>query len=402
LIKIESIEGIPVTIPGRAPILTSYGSLKSWARTIIRITADNGLIGYGDVSARVRPETIKTFERTLRGVSPWSTTVISARIKNWNYYPWQALEPIMAGIEMACLDLQGKSAQLPVYELLGGKVRDRVPVSGYLFYSHANPDGSEQVHTPDDIVGLAKRWVENFGFDTLKLKGGYFTPETDRDSLAALKDAFGPDIKLRLDPQGSWTVGTAIRIGHDLDKIGLEYYEDPCLGIPAMATVRRAVNTPLSTNMCVTNFEQFGPGLTAGAVDIVLSDLWYWGGMRPTIELDRMCAATGLDIGIHSGTELGIGWAAMIHAGVAMPHVTLAADAMYTHLTDDIIVGEMLLPKDGYISPPEGVGLGIEIDEVKLEKYRKLATSGAAADRFVEPSLADSARPGWYPSMPAW
>ena len=128
--RIETIEGIPVTIPGRAPILTSYGSLTSWARTIVRITTDNGLIGYGDVSARVKPETLKTFEPSLRGLSPWSTNVIGARIKNWNYYPWQKLEPIMAGIEMACLDLQGKAAQVPVYELLGGKVSDTIPVSG--------------------------------------------------------------------------------------------------------------------------------------------------------------------------------------------------------------------------------------------------------------------------------
>src|SRR5690606_21718262 len=103
-VKIESIEGIPVTIPGRAAILTSYGSLKSWSRTIIKITTDNGLVGWGDVSARIRPETLKTFEHMLRGVSPWSTTVISTRIRNWNYYPWQAMEPIMAGIEMACID----------------------------------------------------------------------------------------------------------------------------------------------------------------------------------------------------------------------------------------------------------------------------------------------------------
>lgn len=400
--RIEKIEGIPVTIPGRAPILTSYGSLTSWARTVVRITTDNGIVGYGDVSARVKPETLKTFEASLRGESPWSTSVICGRIKNWNYYPWQKLEPIMAAIEMACLDIQGKAAEVPVYELLGGKVRDSIPVSGYLFYSHANKDGSEEVHTPDDIVDLAKRFVDKYGFSTLKLKGGYFSPETDRDSLFALRETFGRDMRLRLDPQGSWTTTTAIRIGRELDAIGLEYYEDPCWGTAAMATVRRAVSTPMSTNMCVTSFEEFGPGLAAGAVDIVLSDLWYWGGLRPTMELDRLCSATGLDVGIHSGTELGIGWAAMIHAGVAMPHCTLAADAMYIHLTDDIIKGGRLLPVDGRIAPPEGVGLGIEIDEEKLAKYSTLATSGAAVDRFLNPALADMARPGWFPSMPAW
>ena len=125
--------------------------------------------------------------------------------------------------------------------------------------------------------------------------------------------------------------------------------------------------------------------------------------MRPTIELDRLCAAMGLDVGIHSGTELGIGWAAMIHAGVAMPHCTLAADAMYAHLTDDIIKGGRAFPVDGRIAPPEGVGLGIEIDEEKLAKYASVSRPRAppSTGSSIRPSRI-MARPGWLPSMPAW
>jgi glucarate dehydratase len=134
----------------------------------------------------------------------------------------------------------------------------------------------------------------------------------------------------------------------------------------------------------------------------VLADLWYWGGMRNVIALDRVGQVTGADIGMHSGGELGIGWAAMTHAAAAMPNLKLAVDNMNLHLVDDIIVGGKRVPKDGVIAPPDGPGLGVEIDEAKLDKYHKLATSGAATDRFLNPKLADSARPDWYPKSPAW
>jgi glucarate dehydratase len=234
------------------------------------------------------------------------------------------------------------------------------------------------------------------------LKGGYYAPEVDRDTLEAFRDTFGRDMRLRLDPQGSWTPATAIRIGRALDAIGLEYYEDPCWNAAAMAQVRRSVTTPLATNMCVTQFEEFYPAVALGAIDIVLADLWYWGGIRATMAVDRMCAAAGIDLGMHSSAELGIGWAAMIHTAAAMPNLKLAIDCMNLHLTDDIIVGGKIEPKDGMVAPPDGPGLGVEVDEEKLARYAALATSGTASDRFLDPTLADSARPGWHPRMPSW
>jgi glucarate dehydratase len=169
-----------------------------------------------------------------------------------------------------------------------------------------------------------------------------------------------------------------------------------------MARVRKSVRTPLATNMCVTSFEEFYPATQLGAVDVVLADLWYWGGLRSTLMTDRLCSAAGLDLGMHSGGELGIGWAAMIHTASAMPHLRLAIDNMNLHLADDILVGGKLGPKDGEIAPPEGPGLGIQIDEEKIRQYQALAASGKAVDRFLNPGLADTARPGWVPQMPTW
>lgn len=399
---IEAVEHIAVTVPIEAPVLTCYGSLGSYSRTLIKITTETGVVGWGETSGRYKADIVKRFEPVLAGASPWESSAIIQRIKNWNYYPYEKPEPLMAAVEMALLDIQGKIAEEPIYRLLGGRAHAKIPVASYLFFRHANADGKGEIHNADQAVAFAREQVERYGFGAIKLKGGYYSPETDRDVLEALRDTFGRDMKLRLDPQGSWTPVTAVRIGRDLDRIGLEYYEDPCWNAAQMAKVKHSVTTPLATNMCVTQFEDFYPAVAMGAVDVVLADLWYWGGIRATMAVDRMCAAAGVDLGMHSGAELGIGWAAMLQTAAAMPHLRLAADCMNLHLVDDIIVGGKIEPRDGVVSAPDAPGLGIEVDEAKVEKYRALASSGAATDRLINPQLADTARPGWYPQLPTW
>ena len=399
---IASIECLPVTVPIEAPVLTCYGSLAVYTRNVIRITTEGGLVGWGECSGRVRADTFRLFDANLRGLSVFETALITGRIKNWNYYAYQKPEPMMAAIEMACLDLQGKILGSPLHDILGGRSVAKVPVASYTFYRHRNERGEGEIHTVDGIVAFARDQVARYGFNTVKLKGGYFPPEVDRDALEALRDTFGRNLRLRIDTQGAWTPATAIRIGRDIDRIGLEYYEDPCWNAAQMARVRKSVATPLATNMCVTCFEEFHQGVEIGAVDVVLADLWYWGGPRNNIVLDAMCAASGVDVGMHSGGELGIAWAAMLHTASAMPHLRLAIDNMNLHLVDDIIVGGKIVPVGGEVAPPEGPGLGIEVDEAKLAHYSTLARSGTAVDRLTNPALADSERPGWYPKMPSW
>ncbi|WP_108660226.1 mandelate racemase/muconate lactonizing enzyme family protein [Acuticoccus kandeliae] len=401
-LAIESIDIIPVVVPIEAPILTCYGSLGSYSRAVVRITTSNGIVGWGETSGRYKADIFNRFAPIIVGANPWDSGTIIQRIKNWNYYPYETPEPLMAAIEMALLDIQGKVIGEPIYRLLGGRAHTSVEVASYLFFRHANADGHGEIHTVEDVLAFARDQASRYGFGAMKLKGGYFEPNFDRDVMEALRAEFGRDMRLRIDPQGSWTPATAIRIGRDLDAIGIEYYEDPCWNAAAMAKVRKSVTTPLATNMCVTQFEEFNPAIAIGAVDVVLADLWYWGGMRAVMALDRMCAANGIDLGMHSGAELGIGWAAMVQTAYAMPNLRLAIDCMNLHLVDDIIVGGKIEPKDGIVAPLEAPGLGIEIDEDKLEKYRALASSGAAADRFLNPAIADSARPGWHPRMPAW
>ena len=399
--KIEEIEFIPLSLPIEAPILTCYGSLANYSRTLVKVVTESGIVGWGEIASRYTPAMLEPYRQLFRGVSIWETNYIAQRIKHWNYYPFVKPEPVMGAFEIACMDAQGKAIGEPMYRLLGGRCHDSIPVASYIFFRHANAAGQGEISNPEQVVDFARAQAAEYGFESFKLKGGYYAPEVDIDSVGALRAAF-PDAKLRIDPQGCWNPITAVTAGKKLEAFDLEYLEDPVWGAAAMARIRDHIRTPLATNMCVTQFEEFYPAVASKAVDVVLTDVWYWGGPRNTIAVDKMCHAAGVGVSAHSGAELGVGSAAILHTAAAMPNLGSAIDCMNLHLIDDILVGGKIKPKDGRMSPPEGPGLGIEIDEAKVEKYRAVAASGSAVDRFMNPALADTSRPGWYPSMPAW
>ena len=130
---------------------------------------------------------------------------------------------------------------------------------------------------------------DEFGFKSIKLKGGVLPAREEADAMLALHEAFGPGTPLRLDPNAIWTVETPFAIGKRLEGM-LEYYEDPARGQENMAAVRQALKIPLATNMCTTSFDDIPGSVRLGSEDIILSDHHFWGGLRASVELARICA----------------------------------------------------------------------------------------------------------------
>ena len=125
--RITRIEGVQVSVPLRAPILTCYGSLAAYPRTIVHVHTDEGLVGLGEVSAAVSPATLAALGRAVEGFDPWQISRIRTRLENWGYYVRH--ERAIAAIEIALLDLLGKAVDKPVHEIIGGALRDRVPAA---------------------------------------------------------------------------------------------------------------------------------------------------------------------------------------------------------------------------------------------------------------------------------
>lgn len=399
--KIESIEATEVTVPIQTTLRFAYGVHLAFTRTIVEIRTDTGIVGLGETAATA--EQVRTLAAGLLGMHPFDLEVVRNTIANRFY--WSRDPLVGSAIEMALIDIIGKAMGEPAYRVLGGAVRPEIDMAAYCFYRYASDDGHfPAVTTPEEMAAHARRLVDQYGFRTVKLKGGVFEPEVEVSTMEALRKELGREIRLRIDPQSAWTVETAVLMAPRLEAVGLEYYEDPVAGATNMATVRRRTNLAMSTNMCVTSFAELGPAVGIGAIDVVLTDPWYWGGPTQVRALDTTARAMGVGLSMHSGIELGIGMAVMAHTGVSMPGLTAAVDAHYHHLVDDVIAGPMLFPQNGKVAPPEGPGWGVELDPEKFRKYAELHRSGVYRNVYVEANAngSDPHRPDWHPIIPGW
>ena len=194
-----------------------------------------------------------------------------------------AVDTVYSPFEVACLDIQGRRAGRPVSDLLGGAVRDRVPFSGYLFYKWAGHPGDEpddwgEALTPTSSSRRRAGWSTAGASAPSSSRAACLPPDEECDAIEALRAAF-PDLPLRLDPNGAWTVETSVQVAERLGGV-VEYLEDPTPGIAGMARVSAGTDVPLATNMCVIAFEHLPPAIAADAVQVVLSDHHLWGGLR--------------------------------------------------------------------------------------------------------------------------
>uniref|UniRef100_A0AAU3H3F0 glucarate dehydratase n=1 Tax=Streptomyces sp. NBC_01401 TaxID=2903854 RepID=A0AAU3H3F0_9ACTN len=314
---------------------------------------------------------------------------------------------VVSAFEVACLDALGKALGLPVHTLLGGKVRDSVEYSAYLFYKYAahpgetEPDGWGAAVDPAGIVGQARTFTERYGFTSFKLKGGVFPPDQEIAAVKALAAAF-PGHPLRLDPNGAWSVETSLKVADELRDV-LEYLEDPATGVPAMAEVATRSGVPLATNMCVTTFDEIRDAFTRGAVQVVLSDHHYWGGLRNTQQLAAICRTFGVGVSMHSNTHLGISLAAMTQVAATVPDLHHACDSHYPWQSEDVLT-ERLTFAGGRVAVSDAPGLGVELDRDKLAflHQRWLDDDGAYKDRDDAAAMR-ATDPRWTaPAIPRW
>ena len=395
--KITGIRATTVTVPLEAPLLHSNGAhWGRFVRTIVEVEADNGLVGLGEMGGggQSAEAAFQALAPHLEGHDPFELEALRFKIANPTASLYNNRTQMLAAIEFACLDLQGQHLGVPVHELLGGTVRDRVPFASYLFFRYPGPDGSGEVRTPEQLVEHARALKAEHGFSVHKLKGGVFSPEYELECYRALAAAF-PQDRLRHDPNGAWSAEDGVRFAKAIEGLNNDYLEDPTYGLNGLRRVREKTSLPIATNTVVVNFEQLAANVRDPAVDVILLDTTFWGGIRACIKAAGVCDTFQLGVAVHSSGELGIQLATMLHLGGVVPNLSFAADAHYHHLTDDIVEGGKLTYRDGAIDVPTGPGLGVSLDRDKLAEYAELykELGGYPYDR-------DPGRPGWYPLLP--
>ncbi len=387
-----------MTVPLEAPLRHANGvHWGRFVRTIVEVETDNGLVGLGEMggggeSAEAIFRAMKTY---LVGHDPARLEEMRFKIANPTASLYNNRTQVLAALEFACLDILGQAWGVSVSEILGGRLRDRVKFATYCFFRYPNPrDGLGEVRTIPQLVSHTRELKRRFGFTTHKVKGGVFPPAYELEAYRALAAEF-PGDSLRFDPNGAWSTEQAIQFGQAIEGLKNDYLEDPVFGLHGMRRTRQMIRVPLATNTVVVNFEQLASNVIDTAVDVILLDTTFWGGIRACVKAAAVCETFQLGIAVHSSGELGVQLATMLHLGAVVPNLSFAADAHYHHLTDDIIEGGLLKYENGAIRVPAGPGLGVKLNRDKVteyaELYRKLGNY---------PYDQDPGRPGWAPLIP--
>ena len=420
--KIKEIHITPIAIVD-PPLLNAAGLHAPYAlRTILEIVTDDHISGISEIPGTADIDAaLEESKQVLIGKDVFELNDIRQALENRfgldsnadrGLAPWdqRKLVHIFSAVEVACMDIMGKVMGRPVVDLLGGKMRDRVPFSAYLFYKYEGAGGKFEFNTdpaatgwslarqksalnPSEIVAQAQAMCKEFGFQSIKLKGGVFEPRQEVDAIIALREAFGPNVPLRIDPNALWEVETAIQYGKEMEPF-LEYLEDPVRGQANMATVRKALKTPLATNMCTTSFEDIPNSISIGSEDIILSDHHFWGGLRSSMNLSALCKTFSRGLSMHSNSHVGISLAAMVHLGAALPTMPYALDTHYPWQSDEVIVGGRIKFEEGSVAVPTEPGLGVELDRVALAKLHQNYIDCGLTKRNDEIEM-QKVEPGW-------
>ena len=362
-------------------------------RTILELITDEGIVGLGEVGGGDQRAALMKLKPRIIGMNPFHLELIKLKVLRAIYYMSNAR--LYAAIEMACLDIQGKAIGCPMSDLLGGSVRSEIQMIAYLFWRYDRPDGKDD-KCAEDLADWCEELTETLGVQSMKLKAGVMKPEEEARVLELCRERLGPEYGLRIDPNGVWSVPTAVRIGKRLEAVAPEYFEDPAWGLVGNAEVRRQVRIPVATNMYPARFDDLAPAIKLGSVDVVLTDIHYWEGPRGVKDLAALCRVFGLGVAMHSGAEFGIELAAMLHTASTIPEMSFAGDAHYHYLTDDITTQGLMKYENGAIKVPTGPGLGVELDPEKMDKYeRYFEEKGCYYARFHQ----DPKRPDWFPTV---
>ena len=374
--KIAAIEAFDLACPLEQPFGWSQGWLDQRSTTLVKVTTDDGLVGWGEGAAASLIDGL--LAPLLIGQDPMDRAGLWERMFHALYNGNNAVGlagSALSALDIALWDLAGKATGLPVCALLGGKVRDKVAVYATgLYYTEGE--------FPDRLLDEARGYVAA-GFKGMKTKVGGLSIAEDVARVRALRDAIGPDIHLMVDANEAYNATTAIRIGQQLADLDLVWFEEPvnAQDLDAYLEVKAALPMAIAGGENLRTRYEFKPYLTRRAYDIVQPDIMHCGGIT---EMQRICAmanACGIQVNPHVwGSPVMI--AATLHLAATLPPCPPAHNAqpymqepvMEFDRTPSAIRQELCAvpfdQEDSFVRVPTGPGLGIEVDEEIVEKLR--------------------------------
>lgn len=366
-LEITSIEAIPIWSEPSRPRRSALGQSIGFDYGLVLVRTRDGLEGLGEISmlwdgmgGRACYEVNQVLAPAVIGLSAFDIPKVLERMNQAIRFS-RGSNTAKAAIEMALWDIQGKHLNVPVYNLLGGRMRDSIPLSISVYMDE-----------PEVMAENAAAMVAK-GFGTIKIKIGQGL-ERDRAALAAIRAAVGEGINIRVDANMSWrSPAVAAASIRALEEFGIHSVEQPMAPerLEDMALLRGKVSTPIMLDESIWSPEDAVMALRAGAADILNVYISESAGIYNSASIFRMAKAFGVDATIGSMPELGIGTAAQIHLGLSVQEFNCPGDvcgALY-HARD--IICETIQVEGGHVYPLTGPGLGVTLDQDALRDMRR-------------------------------
>ena len=392
---IVAIRATPVNLPLVAPYRWVAGLNFGFTNVIVEVETDTGIVGVGEagnwrhaqlISSEIGPRLIGRHADDLHGC--WDAAVPPVETL-------QAIEGFdviraFGAIEMALWDIRAKAAEVPLYRLLGGAVRTRVPFTEY-FAPRPQVRGSGGEESPEEIAAYCERMISEYGSPYFEGKVGYSDLDTDIELATLVREAIGPKRTLALDANMGWSLTTARRALRRLEPLDVINVEDPAATLDGMARLRQHSIIPFSTHA-----PDLASALRLRVPDRFVLNLTTLGGIERTLRFVAACNALGIDFSFYSG-ETGVGVAAYLQVAAAERSLHTPSQSLLRWYQTDVIAGGPFTPTEGHLTVPEEHGLGITLDREALERAsRDFESNGPLEQAAVDPVRGHHAHPPLY------
>lgn len=365
--KITNLEFIPVSVPYTRREVSSLVNRDGVTDIIVKATTDDGIVGWGESCSGADVKSVlgalEAMKPFVVGRGVWESERIRQELWHRGVWSWRQHTACFAypGIDLALWDICGKATGQPLYNLFGGKVRESAT---YFFYCSQG--------TPEHIFEQAREGVAK-GFRVYYLKVG-LNIDAEVEMVRALRDAIGPQAKIRLDANGAWKVNQALRNLERLDEYNIDFIEQPVVQEPVsnMQEVRSRCRMAVSANEGTWTQDDALRQMLARSADVFCFSPFFTGSFAQFQRLSWMAHYQGLQVCRHTHGELGIFAAACHHIVLTLPNIVDGNQQTAHMMTDDIVTETIPIACGPDWGVPQGYGIGVEVDQEKLDKYHEL------------------------------
>jgi L-alanine-DL-glutamate epimerase-like enolase superfamily enzyme len=365
-LKITKLEVFPVLLPTKL-YRDAYGKYSDYRAVIVKIITDEKIIGRGESHAKyheIYGETIESVMGVIRNqIAPALIGKDPFRIE----HIYDIMDTVVGrspcaktGIDLALFDIVGQASGTPVYNLLGGKVFDKVPVAFEI-----------GIKSPKEMADEASEWVER-GLGVVKIKAGSGDFDEDMMRIKAVADAVGDRVLLRVDPNSHWNVEESKKAGRYLSQINFDYLEQPvpAWNIEGMAEIRAQAGIKVEADegaWTVYDVLEHGKRRAADVINLKIPKV---GGLLKGKKMAAVADAFGMTCMAGAEGEIAQGLAAKAHLAASTRNAVHASDFTELSKMEAWLLNETIeMGKDGCIKIPEKPGLGVTINEDALHKY---------------------------------